>query len=67
LSQPSRASTQGSKENILRISTPFPPSEPGSEDNNLTRYMEAPKASALIKHALKKDWGKKISTEYQNI
>jgi len=54
-SQPTRASTQGSKENILRIITPLPPSEPSIDNTSLTRYMEAPKASSLITEALKKD------------
>jgi hypothetical protein len=55
ISQPSRTSTQGSRENILRISTPPSPPEQGADDNNLTRYMEAPMASSLISEALKKD------------
>jgi hypothetical protein len=45
---------QGSKENILKIITPFPPSEPNIDNTSLARYMEAPKAS-LITEALKKD------------
>lgn len=60
LSQPSQSSPQGSRENILRISTPplFPP-EREADDNKLTRYMEASKASSLISEALKRD----ISTQ----
>jgi hypothetical protein len=54
-SQPTRTSTQGSKENTLRIITPFLPSEPSIDNTSFTRYMEAPKASSLITEALKKD------------
>jgi hypothetical protein len=55
-SQPTRTVTQGSKENILRIITPLPPSEPSTDNTSLTRYIETPKASSLITKALKKDF-----------
>jgi hypothetical protein len=55
LSQPSQSSPQGSRENILRISTPPSPPEREADDNKLTRYMEASKASSLISEALKRD------------
>lgn len=54
-SQLARANIQGNKENTLRITTPLLPSDPNTDNTNLTRYMEAPQASSLITEALKKD------------
>ena len=62
-SQLARTNTQGSKENTLRITTPFLPSDPNIDNMNLTRYMEAPRASSLITKALKKD----TSTRYVQV
>jgi hypothetical protein len=55
LSQPSRTSTQGSRENILKINTPQTAPEGMSDDNSLTRYMEVSKVSSLVTEALRND------------